>query len=135
MPNLDHQADAEQQDRKMEMSDWKKRSCTENKDHQSSMKKMQQALMRQDVHQSTPINQDSQPQLPYQCKDSWKKTTMIDIACIGTTSFQRHICNRDTEVFLTSLHEIDQAIEKKQNNEREQENAAEWEQVQQKLPA
>lgn len=60
---------------------------------------------------------------------------MIDIACIGTTSFQHHICNRDTEVFLTSLHEIDQVIEKKQNNEQKQENAAEWEQIQQKLPA
>ena len=109
----------------MEMSDWRKRSYTENKDHQSSMKKMQQALMGQDVHQSTPINQGSQPQLPYQREDSWKKTTMIDIACIGAMPFQRHICNRDTEVFLTSLHEIDQAIEKKQNNEQKQENAAE----------
>ena len=99
------------------------------------MKKMQQALMRQDVHQSTPTNQSSQPQPSYQHEDSWKKTTMIDIACIGATPFQHHIHNRDTKVFLTSLHEIDQVIEKKQNNEQEQENAAEWEQIQQKLPA
>ena len=90
--------------------------------------------MGQETHQSTLTDQSGQQQSPHQHKNPWKKTTAIDIACIGATFFQCHIQDRDTEVFLTSLHEIDQAMEEKQDNEREQENAAEWEQVQQKLP-
>ena len=89
------------------------------------MEKMQQVLMRQETHQSTLTDQSGQQQSPHQHKNPWKKTTAIDIACIGTTPFQHHIWDRDTEVFLTSLHEIDQAMEKKQNNEQKQENAAE----------
>ena len=89
--------------------------------------------MGQETHQSTSTDQSGQQQPPHQHKNSWKKTTAINIACIGATPFQCHVHDRDTKVFLTSLHEIDQAIEKKQDNEWEQENAAEWEQVQQKL--
>ena len=39
--NPDHQADVKQWDKKMKMSNWRNRSCTEIKDCQSSMKKMQ----------------------------------------------------------------------------------------------
>ena len=99
------------------------------------MKKMQQALMEQEIHQFTLTDQSCQQQSSHQHKNPWKKTTAIDIACIGATPFQHHIWDRDTEVFLTSLHEIDQAMEEKWDNEQEQENAAEWEQIQQKLPA
>ena len=91
----------------MKMSDWRNRSCTEIKDHQSSMKKMQQAMMRQETHQSTSTDQSDQQQPSHQHKNLSKKTTTIDIACIDATPFQHHVWDRDTEVFLTSLHEID----------------------------
>ena len=132
--NSDHQADVKWWD-KIEMSDQRNRSCTEIKDCQFSMKKMQWVLMRQETHQFTSTDQSDQQQPPHQHKDFWKKITATNIACIDVTSFQHHIYNKDTEVFLTSLHEIDQVIEKKWDNEWEQENAAEWEQIQQKLSA
>ena len=31
----------------------------------------------------------------------------IDIAAIGASAFHRHVRRKDTEVFMTSLHEID----------------------------
>ena len=37
----------------------------------------------------------------------------IDIAAIGASAFHRHVRRKDTEVFMTSLHEIDRIIQEK----------------------
>ena len=44
--------------------------------------------------------------------------TLIDIAAIGAAPFQRHQKNKDTEVFITSLSEINRIIEEKRAEER-----------------
>ena len=41
----------------------------------------------------------------------------VDIAFIGPALFERHIRNKNMEVFITSLYEIDQTIEDKQLEE------------------
>ncbi|OXV07202.1 hypothetical protein Egran_05033, partial [Elaphomyces granulatus] len=38
----------------------------------------------------------------------------IDIACIGAEAFTRHLKNPSSETFVTSLYEIDRAIDEKQ---------------------
>lgn len=50
---------------------------------------------------------------------------IIDIAVIGANPFHQQARKKNTEVFLTSLHEIDQAIEDKQHMEQVVGNAAE----------
>jgi hypothetical protein len=38
----------------------------------------------------------------------------IDIACIGAEAFTRHLKTPNAETFITSLYEIDRAIDEKQ---------------------
>ena len=37
----------------------------------------------------------------------------LDITIIGSAPFEQHMKNKNTEVFITSLYEIDQMIEDK----------------------
>jgi len=43
-----------------------------------------------------------------------KTLHQIDIACIGAEAFTRHLKNPSAETFITSLYEIDRAIDEKQ---------------------
>ena len=58
----------------------------------------------------------------------------VDIALIGLAPFEWHMKCKDTEVFITSLYEIDQIIEDKQLEEQQAEEMAEQELIQQQLP-
>jgi hypothetical protein len=40
----------------------------------------------------------------------------INIIAVGAAAFYRHIRKKDTEVFITSLHEIDRIIETRKPN-------------------
>ncbi|EYE89934.1 uncharacterized protein EURHEDRAFT_431792, partial [Aspergillus ruber CBS 135680] len=55
-------------------------------------------------------------------------------AAIGAAPFQRHLKKKDTEIFITSLSEIDRIIEEKRAEERHGEDCQEQELVQQLLP-
>ena len=58
----------------------------------------------------------------------------IDIAIIGSAPFEQHMKNKNTEVFVTSLYEIDRTIEDKRFEERQAEEMAEQELIRQRLP-
>ena len=58
----------------------------------------------------------------------------IDIALIGSAPFEQHMKHKNTEVFITSLYEIDQTIEDKWLEEQQAEEVAEQELIQQWLP-
>ena len=58
----------------------------------------------------------------------------IDIALIGSASFEWHMRNKKTEVFVTSLYKIDWTIEDKWLEEWQAEEIAEQELIQQWLP-
>ena len=54
----------------------------------------------------------------------------VDIALIGSASFEWHMKHKNTEVFITSLYEINQTIEDKQLEEQQAEEVAEQELIQ-----
>ena len=58
----------------------------------------------------------------------------INITLIGSAPFEWHMRNKKTEVFITSLYEIDQTIEDKWLEEWQAEEIAEQELIQQWLP-
>ena len=58
----------------------------------------------------------------------------VDIALIGSAPFEWHMKHKNTEVFITSLYEIDWTIEDKQLEEWQAEEVAEQELIQQQLP-
>ncbi|BCR91375.1 uncharacterized protein ACHE_70218S [Aspergillus chevalieri] len=66
-------------------------------------------------------------------KTTSQKAVLIDIAAIGTVSFQRHL-KKDIEVFITSLSEIDRITEEKRVEEHQEEDRQEQELVEQLLP-
>ena len=58
----------------------------------------------------------------------------VDIALIGPAPFERHMKNKNTEIFITSLYEIDQTIEDKWLEEWQAEELMKQELIQQQLP-
>jgi hypothetical protein len=56
----------------------------------------------------------------------------IDIAAVGAAAFHRHIKRKDTEVFLTSLYEIDHIIESRKLDPQEDLDS---DLIEQRLPA
>ena len=67
-------------------------------------------------------------------KTTGQQATQIDIAAIGAAPFQRHLKKKDTEIFITSLSEIDCIIEEKRAEECHGEDCQEQELMQQLLP-
>lgn len=63
-----------------------------------------------------------------------QSTVQTDIATIGAAPFQRYMKKKDTEVFITSLSEIDRILEEKRVEERREEDHQEQELVEQLLP-
>ena len=115
----EHQADAIRRDRLMEReirqgalkcSSKEQKyqpSRTEAMDRRDNLAKMGRELQQlEDPQQQEKKKHD--PQAPK------KDLLQIDIALIGAAAFHRHTQKRDTEVFITSLHEIDRMIEEKQ---------------------
>ena len=51
----------------------------------------------------------------------------IDIAIIGSAPFKQHMKQKNSEIFITSLYEIDQIIEEKHLEEWQAEEAKEQE--------
>ncbi|KAL2004648.1 hypothetical protein VTN00DRAFT_3384 [Thermoascus crustaceus] len=60
----------------------------------------------------SPIVEQHQPLPP---KEPLKELPKINIALIGAAGFHQNACQHKSEVFLTSLHEIDQIIKEKMN--------------------
>ena len=54
----------------------------------------------------------------------------VDIALIGLAPFEQHMKHKNTEVFITSLYEINWTIKDKQLEEQQTEKVAEQELIQ-----
>ena len=142
-PQIEHQKDADRQDQKMNQEDQRieryRPPRNEDMDRHSNMWKMERALNEEQqmrrksfVHEQN-IHGASSDRFYRQAMKSPKHGS-IDIALIGSAPFERHMRNKKTEVFVTSLYEIDQTIEDKQLEEQKAEEIAEQELIQQRLP-
>ena len=103
---------------------------SEDMDRRSNMWKMERALNRETPDRShRPVikSPDSRSYRP-------AMKSPVDIALIGSAPFERHMKHKNTEVFITSLYEIDRTIEDKRLEERQAEEMAEQELIQQRLP-
>ena len=130
-PDPIHQADMERRDKKFEKQ--KKHEHyqvprTEESDQQLNIAKMSRALLLDQETHSTSTSQKPRRKMTSQ------QTTQIDIAAIGAAPFQRHLKRKDTEVFITSLSEIDRVIEERRTEDRQKEDDYEQKLVQQLLP-
>ena len=107
-PNQSHQRDADRRDQRINRGTHRTRepSRTFEQDHQESLRKMQRAL------KGFPPPQTQKPlRKPPQ---EHRQLPTVEIALIGATGFQRHICQEGTETFITSLYEISRMIEEQQ---------------------
>ncbi|ODM16893.1 hypothetical protein SI65_07858 [Aspergillus cristatus] len=87
---------------------------------------MSHALHDQEIS-GTSTNQKPQK------KTTSQQAVQIDIAVIGAAPFQQHLKKKDTEVFITSLSEIDHIIEERRAEDCQREDSHEQELVQQLL--
>ena len=133
-PRLEHQKDADRRDQKMNQEDQRieryRPPRSEDMDRRSNMWKMERALNRETPDRShRPVikSPDSRSYRP-------AMKSPVDIALIGSAPFERHMKHKNTEVFITSLYEIDRTIEDKRLEERQAEEMAEQELIQQRLP-
>lgn len=135
-PDPIHQADMERRDRRFKKEEQRERYRVlkkEESDRRLDMAKMSRALnsltdQSGDSPRLVTTNQRPQEKMMSQ------QTTRIDIAAIGAAPFQRHLKKEGTEVFITSLSEIDRTIEEKRAEDRQKEGSHEQELVQQLLP-
>ena len=130
-PRLEHQKDADRRDQKMSQEDQQTERYrpprNEDMDRRSNMWKMERALDGQN-------NSGALSDQSYQYMIRSRKHTPIDIAIIGSAPFERHMKQKDSEIFITSLYEIDRIIEDKRLEERQAEEMAEQELIRQRLP-
>ena len=122
-PNPVHQKEMERRDRAIEAHDRKiqilKRNADESPrtpfrpprnnyrtDQYAAMQKMDRAL--KGIEHNCPKKDTRLKPKPA------KVLHNIDIACIGAEAFSRHLKNPSSEAFVTSLYEIDRAIDDKQ---------------------
>ena len=106
-------------------------------DRRSNMWKMGRALNEGTIRQTREEHFVHERNTPDTTLDRSYRQTMkspIDIALIGSAPFERHMKRKNTEVFITSLYEIDRTIEDKRLEERQAEEMAEQELIQQRLP-
>ena len=137
-PQPEHQKDVERRDRKMNREDQQTERYrpprNEDMDRHSNRQKMMRALDNQEPDQfHCAAIKSLEPQSHHQVMKS-PKHTPIDIALIGSAPFERHMKHKETEVFTTSLYEIDRIIEDKRLEERQAEEMAEQELIRQRLP-
>ena len=137
-PQPEHQKDVERRDRKMNREDQQTERYrpprNEDMDRHSNRQKMMRALDNQEPDQfHCAAIKSLEPQSHHQVMKS-PKHTPIDIALIGSAPFERHMKHKETEVFTTSLYEIDRIIEDKRLEERQAEEMAEQELIRQQLP-
>jgi hypothetical protein len=92
-------------------------------EYQENLRKMNQALS----------NSDNSPCLKKErISKKIGKILSVDIALIGGAAFHRHIRNKKSTVFVTSLSEIEKVLEEKQRLEIDE---AEEQEIKQTLPA
>ena len=131
-PQPEHQKDAERRDRKMNEEDQRtaryRPPRNEDMDRRSNMWKMERALSGQN-------NSGTTPDRSHQHLIRSARRTTIDIAIIGSAPFERHMKQKNSEIFITSLYEIDRIIKEKRLEEQQAEEAKEQELIQQRLPA
>ena len=99
-------------------------------DRCSNMWKMGRALNEETVGQTRREHFVHERNIPDVTPDRSHRPTMkspVDIALIGSAPFERHMKRKNTEVFITSLYEIDRTIEDKRLEERQAEEMAEQE--------
>lgn len=128
-PDPIHQADMERRDRRIEKEERRERYRVprrEESDRRSDMAKMSRALQGRENSDPSPNQSDR--------KKTRQQAVQIDIAAIGAAPFQRHLKEKDTEVFITSLSEIDRIIEETRAKDRQKEDHYDQELVQQLLP-
>ena len=140
-PRLEHQKDADRRDQKMNQEDQQieryRPPRSEDMDRRSNMWKMGRALNEKMIGQTREEHSVHERNTPDATLDRSYCQTMkspVDIALIGSAPFERHMKRKNTEVFITSLYEIDRTIEDKRLEERQAEEMAEQELIQQRLP-
>src|SRR5699024_9057354 len=114
-PNPIHQADMERRNRLFKKEERREQYRIPRKEEtgrQLDMAKMSRAL---DSTTDQSAESGDSPRLATTSQRPRKKTTgqqatQIDIAAIGAAPFQRHLKKKDTEIFITSLSEIDRII-------------------------
>jgi predicted aspartyl protease len=126
-----HQEDADRLDRLIEKQEAIQRQYqpqrTESMDRRSSMAKMDRALIAGRKLLPTPRPTVIPPPKKTRAGD----LLVIDIAVVGAAAFHRHVKKKETEIFVTSIQEIDRIIDEKKRLEDKEDDEA----VEQKLPA
>ena len=140
-PWLKHQKDTDWQDQKMNQEDQQIEQYqppqSEDMDWCSNMCKMGRALNEETIEQIGREHFIHEWNTPDAILDQSYHQTMkspFDIALIGSAPFEQHMKHKNTEVFITSLYEIDWMIEDKQLEEWQAEEMAEQELIWQCLP-
>lgn len=110
-PDSIAQRDADRRDKLMDAEDRRAQRYrvprTEKMDRRDGLMKMSRAL--EYVEPADPPERDEP-------RRDLKNLPVIDIAAIGAAAFHRHTKRKHTEIFITSLHEIDRIINEKKNH-------------------
>ena len=138
---IEHQKDADRQNQKMNQEDQQIEQYqppqSEDMDRHSNIWKMGRALNEETRGQTREkhfIHEQNTPDMTLDWSYHQMIRSPVDIALIGSAPFEQHMKRKNTEVFITSLYEIDWTIKDKQLEEWQAEEMAEQELIQQWLP-
>ncbi|OXV11197.1 hypothetical protein Egran_01042, partial [Elaphomyces granulatus] len=113
IPNLLQQQDAERSDELLgkgavpkPVHILKVPNRTEAMDRRDSLAKMNRALTGRDCRKKPELSKRLPPLLP-------EKVVELDIAIIGAVGMHRNLRRKNSDVYITSIYEIDRAIEDK----------------------
>ncbi|ODM14954.1 hypothetical protein SI65_04183 [Aspergillus cristatus] len=131
---INHQRDADQRDKLFAQQDMKRCSLRAfSRDNERSLKRMEQQLA-DPVFSLRPAEY---PAVQQEREQAWKKcqgkkeaSAKIDIAMISGVGFERHLHKGDSEIFVTTLAEIDKVVDEGRKLEQDEELEA----ICQKLP-
>jgi predicted aspartyl protease/transposase InsO family protein len=102
--NREHQADMERRDRLMNLADEQGRyqpPRTQAADYRASMNKMERALYK--------------PEKPTLERTEKRRLPEIDILAISKSAFERYAKEKTSEIFVTSVYDIEQVIQEKKH--------------------
>jgi hypothetical protein len=105
--NPEHQEDADRRDDLMDQEDKKTRGSTLAKDRRSALATMERELSL-DESTSKPSPRYTIPQKRTTTPTRWMN--VLDICTIGSVPFGKHLRHKDSELFTTSIYEIDQRL-------------------------
>lgn len=134
--SVNHQRDADRRDKLFAQEDIKRCSHRAfSRDSERSLKRMKRQMT--DPAFSLRPEEDLAVQQEEERKQAWKEcqkrkgaTAKIDIAMIGGVGFERHLRKGDSEIFVTTLAEIDKIVDERRKPEQDEE----LETIRQKLP-